>query len=159
MFVTNVGPEDLWMWRIYAQEDLTRNSRPPSITSCGYADFAICSKTLDFGINDHATYGNMGSIRKGTIMSGTRAGGLIAAAKNRALRANFYGEIGRKGGLISRGGGFESNIVGADGLTGRARAVTQGAIGGATSRRTKPKIAPPEHYTLVGRIKTRFGIK
>ena len=41
-------------------------------------------------------------------MAGTREGGLKAAASNKASYGlNFYGMIGRLGGLKSRGGGFQ----------------------------------------------------
>ena len=40
-------------------------------------------------------------------------------------------------GLLDRHGGFASELVGKDGLTGRDRAKKCGAIGGRKSRRTK----------------------
>ena len=40
-------------------------------------------------------------------------------------------------GKLSRHGGFASELVGKDGLTGRDRAKKCGAIGGRKSRRTK----------------------
>ena len=43
--------------------------------------------------------------------------------------------MGKKGGKLSQGGGFASNKVGADGLTGRERARLVGAIGGLKSTR------------------------
>ena len=64
-------------------------------------------------------------------MSGTLTGGAKAAKTNKQRHgADFYINIGRKGGVKSRGGGFASNIIGADGLTGRQRAVIAGSIGG-----------------------------
>lgn len=68
-------------------------------------------------------------------MSGTRAGGLKAAATNRIRYGNgtngaedFYRSIGRKGGKLSRGGGFAFN---------HDLAVEAGRRGGKASRRTK----------------------
>lgn len=43
--------------------------------------------------------------------------------------------MGRKGGKLSKSGGFASDKVGADGLTGRERAKLVGAIGGLKSTR------------------------
>jgi general stress protein YciG len=43
-------------------------------------------------------------------MAGTKKGGLMAAATNKQrYGTNFYENIGRKGGAISRGGGFARN--------------------------------------------------
>lgn len=54
---------------------------------------------------------------------------------------DFYKRIGAKGGSNGKGpgykGGFASNEVGEDGLTGRERAKLAGARGGKISRRTK----------------------
>lgn len=62
-------------------------------------------------------------------MAGTREGGLQAAATNKQRYGlSFYGQIGRKGGKISRGGGFAVN---------RELAVEAGRKGGRASRRTK----------------------
>ena len=62
-------------------------------------------------------------------MAGTPAGGRKAAATNKQRYGlNFYESIGRKGGKISRGGGFAMN---------RALAVEAGRRGGKASRRTK----------------------
>ena len=44
-------------------------------------------------------------------MAGTKAGGKKAAAKNLAKNPNFYREIGRKGGLAGRTGGFASDVT------------------------------------------------
>lgn len=72
-------------------------------------------------------------------MAGTRAGGLKAAATNKARygdgtdgRPNFYMRIGAIGGSLSRGGGFAFG-----GEKGRALAVKAGQKGGKASRRTK----------------------
>lgn len=74
-------------------------------------------------------------------MAGTREGGLKARARNLARDPNWYKKIGAKGGANGKGpgykGGFASNEVGEDGLTGRERAKLAGAKGGAISRRTK----------------------
>lgn len=64
-------------------------------------------------------------------MAGTRIGGRKAAATNKMRYGlNFYEQIGRKGGKISRGGGFAMN---------RELAVEAGRRGGKASRRTKTK--------------------
>lgn len=63
-------------------------------------------------------------------MAGTKEGGRKAAATNLARNPNFYREIGRKGGSISRGGGFAAN---------RALARIAGSIGGRKSRRGPSK--------------------
>lgn len=73
-------------------------------------------------------------------MSGTKAGGAKARETNlRKHGKDFYRKIGAKGGKNSTTGGFASNKVGADGLTGRQRAAIAGAIGGFKSRR-KPAV-------------------
>lgn len=60
-------------------------------------------------------------------MAGTIKGGKKAAATNRAKYGEgFYKTIGRKGGSISRGGGFAKN---------RELARIAGAKGGRVSRR------------------------
>lgn len=71
-------------------------------------------------------------------MAGTKAGGLKARETNyRKNGKDFYAKIGRIGGKRSTKGGFASDKVGKDGLTGRQRAKLAGAIGGFKSRRTK----------------------
>lgn len=56
---------------------------------------------------------------------------------------DFYKRIGSKGGANGKGpgykGGFASNEVGEDGLTGRERAKLAGAVGGKRSRRGPAK--------------------
>jgi len=65
-------------------------------------------------------------------MSGTQAGGVKAAATNKARYGKgFYDDIGRKGGKISRGGGFAMN---------RDLAVEAGRKGGKASRRGKTTV-------------------
>ena len=70
-------------------------------------------------------------------MSGTKAGGQKAAATIRARYGkDFYRDIGREGGsVVGTLGGFASDIIGKDGLTGRERAKVAGAKGGRVSRR------------------------
>ena len=61
-------------------------------------------------------------------MAGTKAGGLKAAAKNKAKDPNFYAKIGAKGGKLGRTGGFAANPD---------LARIAGAKGGRISRRRK----------------------
>ncbi len=64
-------------------------------------------------------------------MAGTKAGGLKAAATNKAKYGDgFYADIGRKGGLNGHTGGFASNP---------ALAKIAGAKGGAISSRAEAK--------------------
>lgn len=73
-------------------------------------------------------------------MSGTKAGGLKAAKTiMKRYGEDFYGEIGRRGGSNGHSGGFASNKVGADGLTGRERSRIAGRKGGLISRRGPAK--------------------
>lgn len=61
-------------------------------------------------------------------MAGTRAGGLKAYKTTKERYGKkFFQEKGALGGKKSRGGGFASLVVGADGLTGpeRAKLVSQ----------------------------------
>ena len=71
-------------------------------------------------------------------MAGTVAGGKRAAAKN-ILRygEDFYRRIGARGGKNGHTGGFASQTIGRDGLSGRQRARIAGAKGGHISRRSK----------------------
>jgi general stress protein YciG len=56
-------------------------------------------------------------------MPGRIDGGKRAALTNKKkYGSDFYREIGRKGGARGHDGGFKSDKVGADGLTGRERA-------------------------------------
>lgn len=74
-------------------------------------------------------------------MSGTVSGGKKAAQKIKKLHGkNFYKEIGRKGGKRSSSGGFASQKVGKDGLTGAERASIAGAKRWAQSKRTPASI-------------------
>ena len=69
-------------------------------------------------------------------MAGTVSGGKKAAQKNISLHGkDFYRIIGRKGGKRSSTGGFASQKVGKDGLTGAERAAIAGKKGGSRSKR------------------------
>lgn len=69
-------------------------------------------------------------------MSGTQKGGLKAAKTNiKRHGKDYYANIGRKGGKASGTGGFASNKIGKDGLTGQERAKLAGQKGGLKSRR------------------------
>lgn len=79
-------------------------------------------------------------------MAGTKAGGKAAALTNmRKYDAEyledygmtFYQYNGHLGGSISRTGGFASDKVSADGLTGPQRARIAGVKGGRISKRPK----------------------
>ena len=79
---------------------------------------------------------------------GTKKGN-IAAAKWRATMEEKHGgpeglhkrmqELGTSGGCASKSGGFASDKIGADGLTGRQRAHIAGRKGGLISKRGKSK--------------------
>lgn len=56
------------------------------------------------------------------------------------VRKKFI-EMGRKGGHISKTGGFASDKVGSDGLTGKERARLAGRKGGKISKRGSKKEA------------------
>ena len=74
-------------------------------------------------------------------MSGTIAGGKKAYKTNiKRHGKNYYANIGRKGGKASGNGGFASNKVGADGLTGAERAKIAGRKGGLKSKRKPASI-------------------
>ena len=71
-------------------------------------------------------------------MAGTIEGGKKAALTNKKKYGNnFYAKIGKKGGSNGHNGGFASDKVGRDGLTGSERAKKFGAIGGKISKRGK----------------------
>lgn len=71
-------------------------------------------------------------------MAGTVEGGIKTTKTNRKrYGADYYRNIGKLGGLKSRGGGFASTKVGEDGLTGLERARIAGAKGGKISKRYK----------------------
>jgi len=74
-------------------------------------------------------------------MSGTKAGGAKAAAKNLSNDPDFYKKIGRIGGSNGHEGGFKSD---------NQRAISAGAKGGTISRRGLKFISQTEtemHYT------------
>ena len=65
-------------------------------------------------------------------MAGTKAGGMKAAATNKAkYGSEFYAQIGAKGGKLGHTGGFFAN---------RDLARQAGAKGGRISRRTKKTV-------------------
>ncbi len=73
-------------------------------------------------------------------MAGTKVGGKKTATTNIARHGkDFYSRIGKKGGASGNTGGFASDIVGKDGLTGRERASRAGRIGGLKSKRNRKK--------------------
>lgn len=74
-------------------------------------------------------------------MTATIEGGLKAAETNKKKYGkDYYRQIGKKGGEKSRGGGFGSDIVGEDGLTGYERAKIAGRKGGKAGRGTTKKL-------------------
>ena len=75
-------------------------------------------------------------------MGGTKHGGYKAADTIRERHgSDFYKRIGKAGGLKSRNGGFASEKIGDDGLTGSERARIVGAKGGSKSRRGKVNVS------------------
>lgn len=69
-------------------------------------------------------------------MAGTKAGGIKAAATNKAkFGSDFYAKIGRKGGQRGHTGGFAANPQ---------LARIAGAKGGRVSRRTKKTADTPK---------------
>ena len=91
-------------------------------------------------------------------MAGTIAGGEKAMLKNKQLYGvDFPQRIGRKGGRISRGGGFASDKVGEDGLTGKQRAAQVGVIGGKLSQRGVSKRDSVSVETSPENIPNRFS--
>lgn len=75
-------------------------------------------------------------------MSGTRAGGLKAAAKNIEKDPSFYQKIGAKGGANGTTGGFAARTACDCGLVpgNHITAQCRGTIGGMTSRRWKKPV-------------------
>lgn len=85
-------------------------------------------------------------------MAGTKEGGRKASATNRAKYGDdFYARIGRDGGRHGHTGGFASEAVGPDGLTGPERAKKAGAKGGHISKRGKAK-AHAKQYHLASEV-------
>lgn len=72
-------------------------------------------------------------------MAGTKEGGIKAAASNTKRDPDFYRRIGQMGGRNGHTGGFASNKVGKDGLTGRQRARLVGREGGLNGKRGPAK--------------------
>lgn len=71
-------------------------------------------------------------------MAGTKAGGAKTARTNKERHGeDFYARLGRLGGRNGHTGGFGSNAIGKDGLTGFERARIAGKKGGHISRRGK----------------------
>lgn len=69
-------------------------------------------------------------------MAGTKDGGRKAAELNKKKYGeDFYIKIGSLGGKLGKTGGFASQKVGKDGLTGVERARLVGTKGGKKSRR------------------------
>lgn len=66
-------------------------------------------------------------------MAGNREGALKAKLTNLKNNPDYYKNLGKVGGSISTTGGFASDKVGADGLTGQERA----KIAGKKSRKNK----------------------
>ena len=68
----------------------------------------------------------------------TKAGGKKAVKTiKEKWSVDFYREIGRKGGKNGHTGGFASDVIGRDGLTGKERAKIAGHKGGRISKRSK----------------------
>jgi hypothetical protein len=73
-------------------------------------------------------------------MAGNKIGGMKAAITTKLRYGEgFYAKIGQMGGRNGTTGGFNSDIVGKDGLTGRERARIAGRKGGLISRRGPAK--------------------
>lgn len=69
-------------------------------------------------------------------MAGTKQGGIKARDSNYKRNGrDFYARIGAMGGKLGKTGGFASDTVGADGLTGKERAILAGSTGGKISTR------------------------
>lgn len=74
-------------------------------------------------------------------MSGTAEGGRRAAARTKELYGDdHHSRVGSIGGKKSSNGGFASQKVGKDGLTGIQRAKLLGSKGGGISKRK------PQHF-------------
>jgi hypothetical protein len=73
-----------------------------------------------------------------TKMPGTKPGGIKARDTNyERYGRGFYVRIGAIGGKKSTGGGFGSDKIGEDGLTGKERARLAGAVGGSKRKGRK----------------------
>jgi hypothetical protein len=97
-------------------------------------------------------------------VSGNKIGGLkVAQTNKRKYGEDYYVNIGRIGGKASNTGGFASNKVGADGLTGKERARLAGAVGGSKSKRktiksveNEKKMVSKNAESVIKRIMSRF---
>jgi len=73
-------------------------------------------------------------------MAGTKAGAAKTALKLKEIYGDdYYKNIGQRGGKNGHTGGFASDKVGKDGLTGYERAKKVGQRGGKISKRGKAK--------------------
>lgn len=71
-------------------------------------------------------------------MAGTKAGGKkMSETIKSKYGLDFWQKVGARGGRKGTTGGFASNKVGADGLTGKQRASLVGQKGGRKSSRGK----------------------
>lgn len=87
-------------------------------------------------------------------MAGNKIGGMKAAATNKARHGEgFYARIGAIGGRNGTTGGFASDVVGKDGLTGRERARIAGKKGGSISRRGSAKKSSGKSSAVLTREK------
>lgn len=94
-------------------------------------------------------------------MTGTVIGGKRAAKTNKERHGeDFFVRIGRRGGKNGTTGGFGSDKVGKDGLTGAERARIAGRKGGKKSKRgaakSKETTPKPEKKSFLKRL---FGGK
>ena len=80
-------------------------------------------------------------------MAGNRTGGIKTSKTNKKIYGgDFYKKIGKLGGTKSTRGGFQSDVIGKDGLTGRERAKLAGSKGGSISKRSKAKAKESLNY-------------
>lgn len=90
-------------------------------------------------------------------MAGTLKGGKKAAQKcMNKFGKDYYKDIGRIGGSHSRKGGFASEKIGKDGLTGSQRAKIAGALGGRKGRRAPAKF-PKDLSDLIEKHPSRLN--
>lgn len=82
-------------------------------------------------------------------MAGTLKGGKKAAQTNKMkYGASYYHRIGSVGGKRGTTGGFASDKVGADGLTGKERARIAGIRGGYKSKRKARIVSTKLQYEV-----------
>lgn len=90
-------------------------------------------------------------------MAGTKEGAAKAKITNMERHGkDFFSKIGRKGGQNGTTGGFASNVIGKDGLTGYERARIAGQKGGKISKRNY-KIKTDED--VFAKLRKELGIK